>query len=84
MFENSKRMQEKITYFPFVAGEMLEEHRKTVADQLRGEMTRTMRSRASKFNAAQTLSMQGSGDRSVFQHTPKHNVWLKQDLSQTP
>jgi len=79
MFENRNRLQEKMTYFPFVAGEMLEEHRKTVADQLRGDMTRTMRSRASKFNPAKTCST-FVDFRSGVSMTPKENAWLKEDL----
>lgn len=68
-----------MTYFPFVAGEMLEEHRKTVADQMKGDMTRTMRSRASKLNPAKTFSTFGDF-RSGVSMTPKENAWLKEDL----
>lgn len=79
MFENRNRMKEKITFFPFVAGEMLEEARKTVADQMRGEMTRTMRSRTSKYNESKISHT--IGDIRSGSMTPKQNAWLKEDLN---
>lgn len=79
MFENRNRMKEKMTYFPFVAGEMLEEARKTVADQMRGDMTRTMRSRTSKYNT-QSKFYSTTGDFRSGPMTPKDNAWLKEDL----
>jgi hypothetical protein len=63
-----------------VAGENLEEHRKTLADQMKGEMTRTMRSRASKFNPTRTSSTLGDF-RSGISMTPKENAWFKEDLT---
>jgi len=79
MFENRNRLQEKMTYFPFVAGENLEEHRKTVAEHLKSEMSKTMKSRASKINS--TRSTLGDFKSGIgLSMTPKENASSKQDL----
>jgi len=70
------RHTEKSDYFPFVSGELLEEHRKVMNQQMRSEIQQYMTSTHKRQSDDQHSHV--SGSRSAMATESARNAWQQQ------